>query len=360
MAYEPLLANAARPPEGDPFILTQSFSTPILFPEIRDDPPPPQQQQVQPSSSSPPRAPTNTHFKKPGSLRRCKTAPAMVAMREPSPAPAPEPEPESGSFVRVTMLLLCVYLLGGGYVYFVYRESFSGDETYWIVDALYFCVVTMCTIGYGDITPMTPETKLFVIVFVLMGFGIIGTLLNGLVTYVLDLQESMILSGVRNTGHENNHHHGVLSAWKYIFDPRKGRVRVRSKVSFAVLIVVLSLAIGTSFLYFIEQLDFVDSVYLAVMSVTTVGYGDRAFKTLTGRIFAILWLLVSTLAVARAFLFLTEMRIEKRQKRALTKVLKRNITVEDLLAADMNHNGYIRCGSTLISEYPELFCLTIS
>ena len=85
-------------------------------------------------------------------------------------------------------------------------------------------------------------------------------------------------------------------------------------------------------LYFLENLDWVDSVYLFVMSVTTVGYGDKAFKTLPGRLFAAIWLLFSTLAVARAFLCLAEARIDKRHRKITKWVLLREITVEDLLA----------------------------
>lgn len=84
-------------------------------------------------------------------------------------------------------------------------------------------------------------------------------------------------------------------------------------------------------------------------SVTTVGYGDKAFKTLYGRVFASVWLLVSTLAVARAFLFLAEARIDKRHRRIVKWILHRDLTVNDLLAADLNRNGFIR--------YDRLLCL---
>ncbi|KAL8554442.1 hypothetical protein ACS0TY_002584 [Phlomoides rotata] len=43
--------------------------------------------------------------------------------------------------------------------------------------------------------------------------------------------------------------------------------------------VVLCIGAGILVMYFVESFDMVDSVYLSVMSVTTVGYGDMAFKT---------------------------------------------------------------------------------
>ncbi|KAJ6723266.1 POTASSIUM CHANNEL SUBFAMILY K [Salix koriyanagi] len=249
--------------------LTQSLSAPIRFPEIED---------VSPTPSTPPPSlgPPNTLLKKPGTLHRCKTAPAMVVMREfqPSKPQIPKPLFDSNSTIRQGTLLLSMYLLLGVIIYSFNTDHFSGIETHPVVDALYFCIVTMCTIGYGDITPLTPVSKVFACVFVLVGFGFIDILLSGLVNYVLDLQESMILTGIEM---DKNRNHEGFSATDYIFDVKKGRVRIRLKVGLALGVVVLCIAVGTLVLYFLEDLDWIDSVYLAVMSVTTVGYGDRAF-----------------------------------------------------------------------------------
>lgn len=46
-------------------------------------------------------------------------------------------------------------------------------EGWSLVDALYFCVITLATIGYGDLTPTTPEAKLFTIFYVINGIGIL-------------------------------------------------------------------------------------------------------------------------------------------------------------------------------------------
>lgn len=41
------------------------------------------------------------------------------------------------------------------------------------LDALYFCVISLATIGYGDLTPTTPEAKLFTIFYVINGIVIL-------------------------------------------------------------------------------------------------------------------------------------------------------------------------------------------
>lgn len=117
---------------------------------------------------------------------------------------------------------------------------------------------------------------------------------------------------------------------------------------------MLCIGMGTVMLYFLEELDWIDSFYLSVMSVTTVGYGDAAFKTLTGRLFAAISLLFSTLAVARAFLYLAEARIDKRHRRITKWVLHRDITVHDLLAADINNNGFISKSEYIIYKLKEM------
>ena len=48
------------------------------------------------------------------------------------------------------------------------------------VDALYFSVVTLTTVGYGDFAPETDVGKLFTAVYVLVGIGILLTFVTTL------------------------------------------------------------------------------------------------------------------------------------------------------------------------------------
>jgi voltage-gated potassium channel Kch len=46
------------------------------------------------------------------------------------------------------------------------------------VDAYYFTVITLATIGYGDFSPTTPLTKIFTTFYVFVGLGIITGLIG--------------------------------------------------------------------------------------------------------------------------------------------------------------------------------------
>jgi voltage-gated potassium channel len=63
-------------------------------------------------------------------------------------------------------------VLLGGTVFYHLIEKFS-----W-VDAVYFCTISLTTIGYGDIVPKTNGGKLFTSAYVLVGIGIIATFAN--------------------------------------------------------------------------------------------------------------------------------------------------------------------------------------
>lgn len=83
-------------------------------------------------------------------------------------------DPEFRALGGIMLLLLSV-----GTVFYRHVEHWS-----W-VDSLYFSVVTLATVGYGDYTPQTDLGKLFTIVYIFMGIGVLvgfaSKLMQGLV-----------------------------------------------------------------------------------------------------------------------------------------------------------------------------------
>jgi len=67
----------------------------------------------------------------------------------------------------LNLLGLTMGIIGLGTIMYRYLEQWQ-----WI-DCLYFSVVTLTTVGYGDIAPVTNGGKIFTIFYIIMGLGVI-------------------------------------------------------------------------------------------------------------------------------------------------------------------------------------------
>jgi Ion channel. len=62
----------------------------------------------------------------------------------------------------------------------------TGTVFYWltegwtVVQAFYFSVITLTTVGYGDLTPTTAGTQIFTVVYLLTGIGVLLALLTSI------------------------------------------------------------------------------------------------------------------------------------------------------------------------------------
>ena len=70
------------------------------------------------------------------------------------------------------LLGITLIILALGTISYHYLEGWS-----WI-DALYFSIITLTTIDYGDFSPQTKAGKLFTIAYVILGIGIILGFIN--------------------------------------------------------------------------------------------------------------------------------------------------------------------------------------
>jgi voltage-gated potassium channel len=78
-------------------------------------------------------------------------------------------------------LLLVVWLLIVGTTFYVLVEGWS------VVDAVYFCAMSLATVGFGDVVPETAVGKLFTVVYVLTGIGILVSFFTALTSKTLEL-----------------------------------------------------------------------------------------------------------------------------------------------------------------------------
>jgi voltage-gated potassium channel len=58
---------------------------------------------------------------------------------------------------------------------------YTRSEGWSVVDSLYFTVITLLTIGYGDLAPSSTATKLFTVVYAFVGVGLVASFVTVLV-----------------------------------------------------------------------------------------------------------------------------------------------------------------------------------
>lgn len=63
------------------------------------------------------------------------------------------------------LLAFVILILVSGTIFFVEVEHWS------IIDALYYCVTTLTTVGSGELRPHTDIGKIFTIIYLFMGVG---------------------------------------------------------------------------------------------------------------------------------------------------------------------------------------------
>ncbi len=66
------------------------------------------------------------------------------------------------------LVVLVVSILVSGTTFYSFAEGWS------LVDSFYFSVTTLTTVGFGDPAPATTLGKLFTVVYIFVGLGVIG------------------------------------------------------------------------------------------------------------------------------------------------------------------------------------------
>ena len=70
-----------------------------------------------------------------------------------------------------------------GMVVYHYVEGWT-----WL-DSLYFCMITLTTIGYGDFSPQTDLGKAFTIFYIIIGLGLILSFINTVYSHFKEERE---------------------------------------------------------------------------------------------------------------------------------------------------------------------------
>src|SRR6478672_4974098 len=101
------------------------------------------------------------------------------------------------SFVIPIGLVFAVIILGGIGVYLV-EHNRPGANITTLGNALWWAVITITTVGYGDYTPITPIGRVIAVVVMFSGIGIVVSLVTLLSQRRLQHTESMLKAKTEN------------------------------------------------------------------------------------------------------------------------------------------------------------------
>lgn len=112
----------------------------------------------------------------------------------------------------------------------------------------------------------------------------------------------------------------------------------RRRLVYATVAIVVMISVGTVGFHLMEGFTFVESVYIATQTVTTVGYGDLTPRTVRGKLFATIFMLFGVGTVLYALTVLAQAVIQSQVIEALG-IRRKTREMEKL------KNHYIVCGA---------------
>lgn len=247
------------------------------------------------------------------------------------------------SFRRVIIYLI-LYLVIGTICFSIFMNKISGVKTNGVLDSIYFCIVTMTTVGYGDLVPNSASTKLLACAFVFTGMALIGLTISKGADHLVEKQEVFLIKAM--------HLRKKLGPSDILKEMENNRVRYKCFMMLSILVVLI--IVGTIFLVTVEKLSIVDAFYCVCSTISTLGYGDKSFSTKAGRVFGIFWILTSTICLAQFLGSIAELKTEGRQKALVKWVLTKRMTNVDLEAADMDNDGTVEAAEFVIYKLKEM------
>ena len=187
------------------------------------------------------------------------------------------------------------------------------------VDALYFCVTTLTTVGYGDMVPKTAYGRLFTSVHVLLGCLIsascFGTLLGR-------MQASLREGGKHSSARAQNHEERLRDAARAL--------------STAGAIILTGTVYGMVF----EGWSLNNAFYWSVVSCTSVGFGDLTpapvFRPIAG-----IYLLLSVGAFASAAAQVARAYAAFETDRQIAAFVSRGVSADLIESLDRDGDGQV-------------------
>lgn len=220
--------------------------------------------------------------------------------------------PEPGQEIRI-MIWWLIILVTAMFLHLVVCVAVMYTNEDWsVTTSIYFSLVTITTVGYGQFVPTRTGTKLYIIFFVLSGIFLCGVFVSVIQLKVTDWMVA-----------QRKQH----SRWSILVIP--------------LALTTFWFALYSTILIYMEDLSVVDAWYFVVISFSTVGYGDVLLRDEASRAVGIFFLISGTGLFAYLLATVVTLATIEFKMMSCHNYFSKPVTKERLMQMDTTGSGDI-------------------
>lgn len=252
----------------------------------------------------------------------------------------------------VAMLYLLTYLSTGAIFYVVVEE-------WTFIDSIYFAVVTMSTVGYGDLDATTTGSKVFTVFFIAVGVLVVFAPASKVIASFQAQAERRIKELAEQRHRRIFQQHmkrnpagkdtgGFFEVASLTLEDRVEIVPpahvyyVRGLVIWVLAFVALTLASAGVFTALEPGWGYGNAIYHCWVTATTVGYGWNGLETdpsQAAKAWAAIYILLSTTLLATTVGRISNLRATRAWQKRRNELLNKQLDADLIESLDTDGNG---------------------
>lgn len=239
----------------------------------------------------------------------------------------------------ITLIYLTIGIVFYGHVECKVETDDSVCLEHWtVVDALYFSIVTMSTVGYGDLTPTTTGSKAFTILYIFFGITMVFSQIASACAGTLESMEIVFLKVIDIFDRTENGMSGRQLGFSgkkvdlsangvadFVAPPGPVIFWTQRLASWLVLAILFQLLSAAAFQVTEPDLSYFDAFYHSFVTATTVGYGDIGMTTQASRLLACFHIMLSVTLFAALVGRVQELLFVRKSELQRASILMKNL-----------------------------------
>ncbi|KAI9591888.1 hypothetical protein BDF19DRAFT_425871 [Syncephalis fuscata] len=263
-------------------------------------------------------------------------------------------------FINTIVATVLWWALGS--MVFMYLENWP------YLSSLFFGLVTMSTVGFGNLAPTSVGSKIVCIIFAFMGVALLGMLINSFATMVLDnirRETETRITEMRRRRYERRQRavmreldpvndtdpisHPLETAptdytdvYGSVDDARREKDDIQGseivrKLYFSLSSLIICIVIHTFIFAHTENWAYMDSFYFCSITIMTIGFGDFVPTSHIGEVMFILFCITGLACMTYCGLVISQMRRDYVTYHILRveKILRRYATLNEKNSAQV-------------------------